>query len=151
MSDIRGDEAPHLTVRCGFCLTRNRIRADRATDRPKCGKCDRPILLDRPVKVAEEDFEATVLGADVPVLVDFYADWCAPCRMAAPILDEIAGREVGRLLVAKVDSDRAPALSQRYGVRSIPTLLVFRDGNEVDRLVGFDPGALRSLAERAVA
>lgn len=139
-----------LTVRCGFCLTRNRIDAERAADRPKCGKCGRPILLDRPLKVDESDFDETVLGAGIPVLVDFYADWCGPCRMAAPILDEIAGAHVGGLLVAKVDSDRAPGLSQRYGVRSIPTLLVFRDGAEVDRLVGFDPGALRGLAARAV-
>jgi thioredoxin 2 len=138
-----------ITLRCGFCLTKNRVDVGRAADGPRCGKCGRPILVDRPVKVTEEDFDATVLGAGVPVLVDFYADWCAPCRMAAPILDEIAGARVGDLVVAKVDSDLAPGLSQRFGIRGIPTLILFRDGAEAERLVGFDPGALRALADRA--
>lgn len=149
MNDAGVPAAGSITLRCGFCLTRNRIDAARAAERPRCGKCGKPMLLDRPVKVTEEDFDTTVLGAGLPVLVDFYADWCAPCRMAAPILDEIAGEHVGRLVVAKVDADHAPELSRRYGIRGIPTLLLFRDGAEADRLVGFDPGALRALADRA--
>jgi thioredoxin 2 len=142
--------APTITLRCAFCLTKNQVDLGRAGDRPKCGKCGRPMLLDRPVKVDEEDFDATVGAAGVPVLVDFYADWCGPCRLAAPILDEIAGSNVGRLVVAKVDSDRAPTLSQRLGIRGIPTLILFRGGEEAERIVGFDPGGMRSLAARAV-
>ena len=82
--------ARQVTVRCSFCLTLNPVDLGRAADRPKCGDCGRPILLDRPTKVSDEDFERTVLGAEAPVLVDFYADWCGPCKMVAPLLDEIA-------------------------------------------------------------
>lgn len=137
-----------ITLRCSFCLTLNRIDLQRAGGRPKCGSCHKPILLDRPVKVAEEDFEQTVLGAEALVLVDFYADWCGPCKAMAPILDEIAKKGEGRLLVAKIDTDRAPELSQKLEIRGIPTLIAFRAGREVGRTVGFDPGEIQDLLER---
>lgn len=141
--------APQTQLRCGFCLSLNRVRMDRAKDRPKCGKCQRPILLDRPVKVEAEDFQATVLESQVPVLVDFYADWCGPCRMLAPHLDQVASAGVGELLVVKVDSDRAPELSQRFGIRGLPTVVLFRDGAEADRVVGMDPQGIQTMAQRA--
>lgn len=134
------------TLRCAFCLSMNRVDVGRAADRPKCGKCGRPMLLDRPIKVENDDFDATVLGAEVPVLVDFYADWCAPCRMVAPVLDQVAHDAVGRLLVAKVDTDRAQEVGARYQIRSIPTLILFRDGAEVERIVGVDVAALQRIA-----
>ena len=136
---------PQVHVRCGFCLTLNRVSMDRAGDRPKCGKCQRPILMDRPLKVGPDDFQKTVLESQVPVLVDFYADWCAPCRMLAPHLDRVAAAGVGRLLVAKVDSDRAPELSQRFGIRGLPTVVLFRNGAEADRVVGMDPAGIQRL------
>jgi thioredoxin len=109
------------------------------------------MLLDRPIKVAEEDFDATVLGATVPVLVDFYADWCGPCKMVAPLVDEIAHDHIGKILVAKVDTDRAPEVSARFEIRSIPTLILFKDGQEVERSLGFEPERVRALAQGAVA
>ena len=129
----------HSTIRCAFCLALTRVDMARARDRPKCGRCSRPMLLDRPVRVEAEDFDTTVLGAGVPVLVDFYADWCAPCRMVAPVLDEIARESVGGLLVAKIDTDRAQEVAGRYGIRSIPTLILFKGGEEAERIVGFMP------------
>ncbi|MGE0159205.1 MAG: thioredoxin [Gemmatimonadales bacterium] len=140
-----------VTVRCRFCDKLNRVDLARAAERPTCGECGKPILLDRPVKVSEEDFTKTVEGADAPVLVDFYADWCGPCRMVAPFVDEIAQANVGRLLVAKVDTDQAPNVAMRFGIRSIPTLVLFEDGKEVERSVGFEPERLKALIARVVA
>lgn len=109
------------------------------------------MLLDRPVKVAQDDFEATVLGADAPVLVDFYADWCAPCKMVAPLIDEIAHQQAGKMLVVKVDTDHAPDVAMRYEIRSIPTLIVFRDGEEVERSLGFEPERVRALVDEVLS
>lgn len=139
------ETAVGVTLRCGFCGTLNKVDLRRAADRPKCGDCTKPMLLDRPVKVSEEDFERTVLKAGGPVIVDFYADWCQPCKMMAPLLDDLAREQVGRVLFAKVDSDRAQGLSARMGIRGIPTLIAFRDGAEVGRSVGFDPAEVKAL------
>lgn len=140
-----------VTIRCGFCLKLNKVDLARAAARPACGECGKPVLLDRPVKVTQEDFDRTVLGAQAPVLVDFYADWCAPCRMVAPFIDQLAGEHAGKLLVAKVDTDRAPDVAMRYGIRSIPTIIVFRDGAEMERSVGFEPERLKALLAKVAA
>lgn len=121
---------------CQFCGTVNKVDLTRHAQHPKCAQCEKPFLLDRPVKVAEEHFDTTVLEAEIPVLVDFYADWCGPCLTMAPILDEIARANVGRLLVAKVDTDRSPLISQRYGIRSIPFFGRFENGTMVKTAVG---------------
>ena len=139
-----------VTLRCPFCLTLNALELDRAGDRPACGSCGKPMLLDRPVKVTSEDFDRTVLGSTAPVLVDFYADWCAPCKMVAPLVDEIAGAHTGELIVAKVDTDRAQDIAQRLGIRGIPTLILFSGGEEMERSVGFEPEKLRAMVEKAV-
>jgi|TARA_B100001750_G_C15450505_1_gene568641 thioredoxin 2 len=120
-------------------------------DRLECGECARRILIDRPVKISQDDFETTVLSAGVPVLVDFYADWCAPCKMVAPMLDEIAREQIGNMLVTKVDTDAAPDIAMTYEIRSIPTLIIFRGGEEIARSVGFEPELVRDLVERVVA
>lgn len=130
-----------VTVRCPFCEAQNRIDMTRATEGPRCGECHRPFLLDRPVKVTAEDFARTVLEAEIPVLVDFYADWCGPCKVMAPVLDEVARETTGEVLVAKVDTDRAPEIAQRYDIRGIPTLVLFRDGKDRARLTGAVPKA----------
>ena len=154
--DIHGDDVSDpetsntVTLRCGFCATLNTVDLSRADDRPKCGDCSKPMLLDRPLKVGQDDFDRTVLRANAPVLVDFYADWCAPCKMVAPLVDEIAHQQMGKMLVVKVDTDAAPEVAMRYEIRSIPTIIVFDAGEEVERSLGFEPERVREIVERAV-
>lgn len=140
-----------VTLRCNFCGTLNKVDLTRASDRPRCGDCDKPMLLDRPIKVQQDDFDRTVLGSSAPVLVDFYADWCAPCKMVAPLMDELAHEQVGKILIVKIDTDAAPDVALKYEIRSIPTLILFQDGKEVERSLGFEPERLRELVQRAVA
>jgi thioredoxin 2 len=125
-----------VTVRCQFCQTWNRIDASRAADRPKCGKCGRPILIDRPIPLSEETFARTIAESAIPVLVDFYADWCGPCKVMAPAIDELAHKHQGEILVAKLNTDLAQATSQLHGIRGIPTTIVFRGGKEAKRFTG---------------
>lgn len=145
------DSISQVSLRCGFCLELNTVNVERAAGRPVCSGCSKPILLDRPVKVSQDDFEKTVLQSDVPVLVDFYADWCAPCKMVAPLMDELAHQHIGKMLVVKVDTDRAPDVAMQYEIRSIPTLIMFQKGDEIERSLGFEPERVRDLVEKAVA
>ena len=129
------------TIRCAFCSRLNRVNLARTGDRPKCGQCGKPLLLDRPMAVTDSDLDQVVAGTDVPVLVDFYADWCGPCKMMAPVLDDLARSRLGEVLVTKLDTDRNPQMSSRFGIRSIPTLIMFRNGREVGRELGAVPRA----------
>jgi len=143
---------PTVTLRCQFCDTWNRVNPARLPERPKCGKCARFLLIDRPYPLFEDSFARTIADSDIPVIVDFYADWCGPCKMMAPAVDELAARNAGTALVAKLNTDAAPQTSQAYNIRGIPTTIVFRGGNEVARQSGAIPlAALQQLLDRAVA
>jgi thioredoxin 2 len=128
-----------VTVACQFCSTLNRVSLDRMGQGPKCGSCGRPILLDRPLHVTDETFPQVIRDTQIPVLVDFYADWCGPCKMMAPVLDDVARERMGQLLVLKLDTDRNPVTQQAFGVRSIPTMILFRGGKEAARQTGAFP------------
>ena len=150
MSDSSGDRDTTVVLRCSFCLALNKVDMGKTAQRPQCGKCKKPFLLDRPFPVSEDDFHRTILSAALPVLVDFYADWCAPCRMVSPLMDEIARQKEGVLFVAKVDTDRAQHVASTLRIQSIPTVILFRNGEEVERAVGFDPQLIRRMAEAGV-
>src|SRR5439155_19858834 len=135
------------TVVCPFCGTLNRGDLTRITDRPKCGSCGRPMLLDRPIAVTDATLDAVLTGTEVPVVMDGYADWCGPCKIMAPVLDDFARERQGEVLVVKLDTDRNPATTHRFGIRAIPTLIVFRQGREMGRQAGAIPRqALEALA-----
>lgn len=105
-----------------------------------------------PVHVTDETFEDEVVGSSVPVLVDFWADWCAPCKMIAPIVEELANEYDGKVKFAKLDVDANPKVASTFGIRSIPTLLIFKDGSPVGQVVGAVPKTvLKSRLEQAIA
>ncbi|PYP09686.1 MAG: thioredoxin [Gemmatimonadetes bacterium] len=134
-------DSPTATVACPFCDTLNRVDLSRIGQHPKCGTCGKPILLDRPLAVSDANFAQVTADTTVPVVVDFYADWCGPCKIMAPLLDDAARRRAGELLIVKLDTDRNPVTGQRFGIRGIPTLIAFRSGKEVARRVGAVPPA----------
>ena len=142
-----------LTVRCQFCNTWNRIDATRVTAGPKCGKCAKPILLERPIALDDETFARTINESDVPVAVDFYADWCGPCRMMAPAVDALAAHLQGKALVGKLNTDHSARTASGFNIRGIPTTIVFRGGKEVARQSGAMPleGLQQLMAKAGVA
>lgn len=123
-------------VMCVFCDTGNRVDLSRLSAGPKCGSCGRPIRLDRPLPVTDAAFDKVIAGSSVPVLVDFHADWCGPCKVMAPVLDDFARNHMGDVLVLKLDTDANPATPARFGIKGIPTLIVFEQGREARRQVG---------------
>ena len=136
MSLTEAQQSRIATVACPFCATLNRVDLARLADRPRCGECKRPILLDRPIAVSDANLERVLAGTDVPVVMDGYADWCGPCKIMAPVLDDFARDRSGEVLVTKLDTDRNPVTTQRLGIRAIPTLIVFRSGRETARHAG---------------
>ena len=133
-----GSSAASMVVKCAKCGANNRVRFGQAEERlPVCGRCKTPLAVGgQPVTVTDANFEDTVIKSPLPVLLDMWAAWCGPCRMIAPTIETLAKDLAGRVLVGKMDVDANPRTSARFGVQSIPTLLVLKGGREVDRIVG---------------
>lgn len=142
-----------ITVRCQFCEAWNRIDSEKVADGPKCGKCAKPILLERPVTLTDDTFTRTLNESDVPVFVDFYADWCGPCRMMAPAVDALAAHVQGKALIAKLNTDHSARTAGGFNIRGIPTVIVFQGGKEVARQSGAMPleGLKHLLGKAGVA
>ena len=135
MSDMR-------LIRCPSCGATNRVPPEKLGQglQPVCGRCKSPLLADsKPVTVTDATFSAEVERSPLPVLLDLWAPWCGPCRMIAPMVEELSAEMAGRVRVAKLNVDENPATAARFNVRGIPTLLVLKAGQEVDRIVGVQP------------
>lgn len=139
-----------MIATCTRCQARNRIDERAAsTQQPVCGRCGAPLEFasrgdsangSKPRLLTDASFEREVLGAGPrPILVDCWAPWCGPCRMIAPVLDELAAEANGRYAIAKLNVDENPQTSGRFGIRSIPTMLIFKNGELIDTLVGALP------------
>jgi thioredoxin 2 len=129
-------------IRCPSCGATNRVPAEKMAQglKPVCGRCQTPLPVDdKPVTVTDATFAAEVERSPVPVLLDMWAPWCGPCRMIAPVVEELAREMGGRVRVAKLNVDENPATATRFNVKSIPTLLVLKAGREMERIVGVQP------------
>lgn len=130
-----------IIVQCTHCNTRNRLPFEQLSKAVRCGNCKQPLTAPgEPIEISSSaDFDRLVAKADIPVVVDYWAPWCGPCRMVAPELKKVAARQAGRMLVVKVNTDQLADLGERFAIRSIPTLAVFKAGREVTRTTGARP------------
>jgi thioredoxin 2 len=130
-------------IRCQNCGTKNRIPNSRLQDKPLCGKCRRPLIIGtvhtHPVPVTDSTFGTEVLSYPGGVIVDCWAPWCGPCHMVSPILDQLASEYAGQVKIAKLNVDENPVTASQYSIRSIPTMLFFRDGKFIKHLIGALP------------
>lgn len=144
MSDLT-----HLA--CPHCLAMNRIPTARLGDGPKCGQCKQPMFTKAPLEVTGQSFNSLVVKGDLPVVVDFWASWCGPCKMMAPVFEQLAQEMEPGLRFAKVDTEENQQLAAQYAIRSLPTLAVFKGGKEITRQAGaMQAGQLRGWLQQYI-
>jgi len=128
--------AAPLHIACPHCHSLNRVPADRLAAHPNCGRCHQPLFIGKPVDLDADSFARHIERSDLPVLVDFWAPWCGPCKMMAPQFEQAARLLEPHVRLAKVNTENEQVLGARYGIRSIPTMVLFRGGHEVARQSG---------------
>ena len=134
---------------CQNCSTKNRIPADKQHLGPKCGSCSTPINMNQaavPVELDDSSFTTFINSATRPVMVDFFSPTCGPCRMMSPVIDNLAKKYVGRIILAKLDTSRNQAVPAQFQIRGVPTLIFFKNGKMVDQVTGAMPE--KSLSQK---
>ncbi|HXZ00513.1 MAG TPA: thioredoxin TrxC [Stellaceae bacterium] len=128
-----------LTLACPACGTLNRVPRARLADKGRCGQCRTPLFAGHPLTLTSETFARHAESSDLPLLIDFWAEWCGPCRVMAPVIEQAAEALEPVLRVAKLDTEAAPEIARRFAIQSIPTLMLMRHGKEIARTAGAMP------------
>lgn len=123
-------------VVCPYCGAVNRIPADRLNDNPRCGKCSKDIFASKPVDLTTANFHSQITNSEIPVLVDFWADWCGPCKMMAPAFEKAAAALEPHVRLAKLNTENEQQIAAQFDIRSIPTMILFKGGKEIARKSG---------------
>jgi thioredoxin 2 len=140
-----------MELACPDCGAVNRVPDDRLAEQPKCGKCSAVLLPGRPIELGAAGFEKFLTRSGLPVVVDFWAPWCGPCKMFAPVFNQVATELNSRVRFVKVNTEVEQGLAGQYGIRSIPTLAIFKNGREITRLSGaLDAANLRQWLEQSI-
>lgn len=123
-------------INCPHCFATNRLPSERLTDNPTCGKCKQALFIGKPLELNNNNVASAIEKNDIPVLVDCWAPWCGPCQSFAPVFEQLAAQSEPYLRCAKLDTEAVPGIAQDWGIRSIPTLILFKSGKEVERVSG---------------
>jgi len=140
-----------MKIICPYCLSVNNVPKKDSYKKANCGNCKKSLLQNKPVELTDSNFDEIIVNSDIPVIVDFWAPWCGPCKMMAPTFEQVSKDFALKTLFAKVDTQDQQLTASKFAIRSIPTLIIFKNGVEVNRISGaLDQASLRQFVNSAI-